>query len=287
LCGPLKGVLAKKDKAADNPNLATLLEDDEKLADRIARARERAMVQLELVAPVSDPDLLHDIARARNLSQSVDQTALQNLAGKYELMKQVLRDAPQPFGPSFVERVVWKTNQEVPEGSAEVPVKTLIHLLALMNTRLYKPGVKGCALAHCDADAGACDVGAAGRDLALLDQLVLGPCRYHISRKGKFSDLSAGFHLRTIRPRFDTKPRPGTALVPFRGIDRAGRKNLSVRPCCCILGIPYPLASLPPAFPHLPRARHPAASCQSARIRSIVPGDRRTGSRARTRTRLR
>jgi hypothetical protein len=137
----LKAVL-KKDKAADNPDLAPLLDDDEKLVDRIARARERAMVQLELVAPVSDPDLLHDIARARNLSQSVDQTALQNLAGKYELMKKVLRDAPVPFGPAFVERVVWKTNQEVPEGSTEVPVKTLIHLLALMNTRLYKPGVK-------------------------------------------------------------------------------------------------------------------------------------------------
>src|SRR5262249_52733951 len=138
----LKVVLAKKDKAADNPNLAPLLEDEGKLTDRIARARERAMVQLELVAPVSDPDLLHDIARARNLSQSVDQTALQHLAGKYDLMKQVLGEAPAPFGQSFVERVVWKTNQEVPEGSNEVPVKLLIHLLALMNTRLYKPGVK-------------------------------------------------------------------------------------------------------------------------------------------------
>jgi len=30
----------------------------------------------------------------------------------------------------------------VPEGGAEVPVKTLIHLLALMNTRLYRPNVK-------------------------------------------------------------------------------------------------------------------------------------------------
>jgi hypothetical protein len=59
-------------------------------------------------------------------------------------MKQVLGEAPAPFGPSFVERVIWKTNQEVPpenEGK-EVPVKLLIHLLALMNTRLYKPGVK-------------------------------------------------------------------------------------------------------------------------------------------------
>ncbi|MGH6794873.1 MAG: AIPR family protein [Methylocella sp.] len=138
----LKAVLSKKDKAADNPKLAPLLEDDQKLANSIAIARKRAMVQLELVAPVSDPELLHDIARARNLSQSVDQTALQNLAGKYDLMKQVLGKAPAPFGHSFVERVVWKTNQEVPEGSTEVPVKTLIHLLALMNIRLYKPNVK-------------------------------------------------------------------------------------------------------------------------------------------------
>jgi hypothetical protein len=137
----LKAAL-RKDKAQDNPHLAPLLDNDDKLADRLAEARERAVVQLELVAPVSDPDLLHDIARARNLSQSVDQTALQNLAGKYELMKEVLTSAPPPFGPSFVERVVWKTNQEVPEGSVEVPVKTLIHLLALMNTRLYQPGVK-------------------------------------------------------------------------------------------------------------------------------------------------
>ncbi len=88
----IKAVL-KKDKAADNPDIAPLIEDDEKLAECIARAREHAMVQIELVAPVSDPDLLHDIARARNLSQSVDQTALQNLAGKYEHMKTVLGGA--------------------------------------------------------------------------------------------------------------------------------------------------------------------------------------------------
>ena len=139
---PLKTVLAKKDKVASNPELASLIEDDDRLADRISRARECAMVQLELVAPVPDSDLLADIARARNLSQSVDQTALQNLAGKYDLMKSVLGEAPAPFGQSFIDRVVWKTNQEVPEDSVDVPVKTLIHLLALMNTRIYVPGSK-------------------------------------------------------------------------------------------------------------------------------------------------
>lgn len=137
----LRAVL-KKDKISDNPDLASLLDDDEKLADRIANARAHAMVQLELVAPVSDPELLHDIARARNLSQGVDQTALQNLAGKYQTMKDVLREASAPFGSSFVDRVLWKTNQEVPEGSAEIPVKVLIHILALMNVQRYKPEVK-------------------------------------------------------------------------------------------------------------------------------------------------
>jgi hypothetical protein len=136
----LKAVL-KKDKAAEIPSMAALVDDDERLADSIANARDRTMVQMEVVAPVAD-ELLPDIARARNLSQSVDQTALQNLAGKYEEMKAVLGAAPAPFGKSFVDRVVWKTNQEVPDDSQEVPVKLLIHLLALMNTRLYRPSVK-------------------------------------------------------------------------------------------------------------------------------------------------
>ena len=139
---PLKLVLAKKDKVGDNAALAPLL-DDEKSVNRIAVAREKAQgtdrtggARLRLRLPA------HDIARARNLSQSVDQTALQNLAGKDHLMKEVLRDTPPPFGPSFIERVVWKTNQEVPEDSTEIPVKALIDIMALMNTRLYKPGVK-------------------------------------------------------------------------------------------------------------------------------------------------
>jgi hypothetical protein len=170
----LKAVLTKKDKAANNVNLAPLLEDDDKLADRIARARERAMVQLELVAPVSDPELLHDIARARNLSQSVDQTALQNLAGKYELMKSVLGSAPAPFGTTFVERVVWKTNQEVPDGSIEVPVKTLIHLLALMNIRLFKPTVRVANEVYTRSGIVIREFGEAeGEDSAFYDKLAL------------------------------------------------------------------------------------------------------------------
>jgi AIPR protein len=168
----LKGVLSKKDKAAENPDLSPVLEDDDKLADRIGKARERAMVQVELVAPVSDPDLLHDIARARNLSQSVDQTALQNLAGKYDLMKEVLGAAPLPFGTAFVDRVVWKTNQEVPEGSAEVPVKLLIHLLALMNTRLYKPNVRAANEVYARSGVVVREYGEAeGDDSAFYDKL--------------------------------------------------------------------------------------------------------------------
>jgi AIPR protein len=169
---PLKTVLAKKDKVADNPELAPLIEDDEKLADRISKARECAMVQLELVAPVPDSDLLADIARARNLSQSVDQTALQNLAGKYDLMKKVLGEAPAPFGNQFIERVVWKTNQEVPEDSVDVPVKTLIHLLALMNTRIYTPGSKAANEVYVRSGVVIREFGEAeGEDSAFYDSL--------------------------------------------------------------------------------------------------------------------
>jgi len=54
----------------------------------------------------------------------------------------VLRSAPAPFGPSFVERVIWRTNQEVPEDGKGIAVKTIIHVLALMNARQYPPATK-------------------------------------------------------------------------------------------------------------------------------------------------
>jgi negative regulator of replication initiation len=138
----LKSVLAQDGRAF--PEMAGLACDDEKLAERISRARARAHVQIEFVAPVEGSELLAQIARARNLSQSVEATALQNLAGKFDLMKEVLRNArpAPPFGPEFVDRVVWKTNQEVPEESQAVPVKLLIHVLALMNIRAFPAATK-------------------------------------------------------------------------------------------------------------------------------------------------
>jgi hypothetical protein len=136
----LKTILAH-DARRGGPELADLL-NDEKLADCVARARERAQVQIEFVAPVFDSEMLAQIARARNLSQGVEATALANLAGKFDLMKEILSQAPAPFGPSLVERIVWKTNQEVPEDSRAVPVKLLIQLLALMSTHIYPPATR-------------------------------------------------------------------------------------------------------------------------------------------------
>src|SRR5262245_16557206 len=137
----LRTVLTQ-DARDGSPELLELALKEDKLAERVARARERAQVQIEFVAPVKDAELLTQIAKARNLQQSVEATAFQNLAGKFDLMKEVLAAAPSPFGPPFVERVVWKTNQEVPEDSKAVPVKLLIHLLALMNARIYPPATK-------------------------------------------------------------------------------------------------------------------------------------------------
>ncbi|MCY2955102.1 MAG: AIPR family protein [Planctomycetota bacterium] len=134
----LKTVLAQ-DARNGIVGLEELISDDAKLAERVAMARERTAVQIEIVAPVATSDLLTAIARARNLSQGVEATALANLAGKFELMKRVLREADDPFGDGFVNRVVWKTNQEVAEDGPEISVKLLIQILALMNIRAYPP----------------------------------------------------------------------------------------------------------------------------------------------------
>jgi AIPR protein len=129
--------LLAQDARKGSAELAELVLHDGKLAEHVTRAREEAQVQIEFVAPVADSELLAQIARARNYTQGVDPTALQNLAGKFDLMKEVLTNEPAPFGPALVERIVWKTNQEVPEESRAVPVKLLIQMLALMNTRIY------------------------------------------------------------------------------------------------------------------------------------------------------
>jgi hypothetical protein len=122
------------------PDLIDLATDEQKLGERIARAREKVFVQLEFVAPVNEAELLARIARARNLSQSVEATAFANLAGKFDLMKDVLGAAASPFGPAFVDRVVWKTNLDVDPPA--IPVKLLVQVLALMNGRIYPPGTR-------------------------------------------------------------------------------------------------------------------------------------------------
>lgn len=139
----LKTVLLQ-DARRGSAEIANIALDDELLADRVARAREKAQVQIEFVAPIADSEMLAQIARARNLSQSVEATALQNLSGKFDLMKEVLCGAPAPFGQAFVDRVVWKTNQEIPEDAigGAIPVKLLIQILALMNARIYPPATR-------------------------------------------------------------------------------------------------------------------------------------------------
>jgi hypothetical protein len=140
----LKSILAHDVRRGSDEDLLDVAASEDRLAEKIARARERAQVQIEFVSPVSDADLLTRIARARNLSQGVEATALQNLAGKFDLMKEVLANALPPFGPPFVDRVVWKTNQDVPDGSREISVKLLIHIQAMMNNRAYPPASKVC-----------------------------------------------------------------------------------------------------------------------------------------------
>lgn len=135
--------LEKGDK--DDHGLADLATNDDALQSVVSSARDKAMVQIEFVAPVADSGLLTRIARARNLSQTVEDTAFQNLAGRFEVMKDVLANAPSPFGPDFANRVIWKTNEEAPEGSTAIAVKNLVQILALSNKMLYPPDTKPAA----------------------------------------------------------------------------------------------------------------------------------------------
>lgn len=131
----LEAVLALD--ADDDDGIKDLLADSTRLAAAITRAREKAQVQVEVIFPVNDQDLVVEISTARNRSLPVEETGFQNLAGRFDPMKEVLRTAAAPFGPSFVDKIVWKPNQEVPEDSRAVPVKSLIHLMALMNVARY------------------------------------------------------------------------------------------------------------------------------------------------------
>jgi hypothetical protein len=135
-------VVLEKDGAGSNDSFYETVSDEDELIKRLAQARKTAQVQIEVVAPIKESELLAQIGRARNLSQSVEATSLQNLAGKFNLMKEVLRTAKKPFGVDFEKRVVWKTNEEVPEESKSIPVKILIQLLSLMNSRRYAPEIR-------------------------------------------------------------------------------------------------------------------------------------------------
>ncbi len=131
----LKEVLVQ-DAKKGNARLFEFINDEARLNERIAIAREQAHVQLEFVMPVNDSEELEIIARARNLSQSVEATALANLAGRFDLMKEVLRGS-SPALKALEARVVWKTNQEVSEDGTAVAAKMLINLLAMMDIRKY------------------------------------------------------------------------------------------------------------------------------------------------------
>lgn len=131
----LREVLAQ-DAKKGNAGLYDYVNDDAKLQERISHAREHAHVQLEFVMPVNDAEQLEIIARARNLSQSVEATALANLAGRFNLMKEVLQDS-SPEMRALEKRVVWKTNQEIGDDGKAISAKSLINLLAMMDNRRY------------------------------------------------------------------------------------------------------------------------------------------------------
>jgi hypothetical protein len=131
----LKEVLTQ-DAKKDNAGLFEFINDEPKLAERVALARENAHVQFEFVMPVNEPEELERIARARNLSQSVEATAFANLAGRFEWMKEVLRSGPSAM-QALEKRVIWKTNQEVSEDGKAIAAKTLINLLAMMDIHKF------------------------------------------------------------------------------------------------------------------------------------------------------
>ena len=131
-----------QDTKQPNATVERLIGDESALADRIAVARQKTQVQMEIVAPVASAELLAAIAKARNYVQGVEATALANLEGKFDVMKHVLAQAGPPFGEQFIHRVVWKTNQEVPDDGPKISVKLLIQILALMNIRDYSPNTR-------------------------------------------------------------------------------------------------------------------------------------------------
>jgi len=131
----LRTVLASD--AEDDSTIKEIIEG-KRFELALTRAKDEAQVQIEVIVPVKDTDLLVEISIARNRSMPVEETGFQNLAGRFDVMKEVLRNSPPPFGPPYVENViVWKPNQEIPEDSKAVHVKSLIQLMALMNIVRY------------------------------------------------------------------------------------------------------------------------------------------------------
>ncbi|HKI37550.1 MAG TPA: AIPR family protein [Gemmataceae bacterium] len=127
-----------EDDADGDPKIKELIDDKGRFDAALARARDKAQVQIEVIVPVDSTDLLVEISTARNRSMPVDETGFQNLAGRFDIMKEVLRNSPLPFGPAYVKDVVvWKPNQEVGEDAKAVAVKALVQLMALMNIARY------------------------------------------------------------------------------------------------------------------------------------------------------
>lgn len=109
------------------------------LAERVSRAKQTACLQIEVVAPIPDAELLARVAKARNISLPVQNTSLANLGGRYDHLKAILRQA---FGEVFINRIIWRSNQPIPEDSRKIDVKLLHYAIALLDIRTYKPGFK-------------------------------------------------------------------------------------------------------------------------------------------------